>query len=148
MKRVFKDKPLTNLSLRRFEKPSGALADVSRRFCISIGLLQPGDSRDVVVDLFALFLRASKIKRYLTINEIYGYFSGLNKRGVARSNIRRNMLRLKSIGFIEKTGNGYRVKEWLTLSELFNEYIQYKVNPTLSRIDEYAKLIDSREDEK
>lgn len=145
MKRVFNDKPLINISLRKFEKPSSSFKESLRKFCISVGLLQPGDSRDIIIDLFSLFLRASKLKRYLTINEIYNYIGSIDKSGTAKSNIRRNMLRLKGINFIEKTGNGYRLREWLSLNELINDFTKFKIEPTIERIRDYAKLLDESE---
>ena len=53
-----RDTPLMEVTLRRYEKPVGLeQRELVRKFCLGIGLLQPGDSRDVVVDvLFALLL--------------------------------------------------------------------------------------------
>ena len=67
----------------------------------------------------------------------------LGKKGVSQSNMRRHLLRLKELDFIEKTPDGYRLREWLSLEELFKEFVKYKVEPTINRIIEYAKLIDN-----
>ena len=143
-RRVFKDTPVLDVSIRKFEKPTNPSFNMlMRRFCISVGLLQPGDSRDSIVDLLTLFFKAGKVKRYLTIEEIYKYMLELKKGGCAQSNIRRNLLRLKDIGFVEKTGNGYRIREWLSLSELIDEFARFKIQPTLERIKEYAKALDN-----
>jgi len=49
-KTISKDTPLAEIILRRYEKPTNlSERDLVRKLCFSIGLLQPGDSRDVVV---------------------------------------------------------------------------------------------------
>ncbi len=144
MRKSFHDAPVLDFSLRKFEKPSGSFNDFLRKFCISTGLLQPGDSRDVIVDLLLLFIKAGKAKRFLTINNIYKYLLDANKPGVSQSNARRHLLRLKEFDFIEKTNEGYRLREWLSLEELFKDFIKFKVEPTISRIIEYAALIDKQ----
>ena len=52
-KKVSKDIPLAEITLRKYEKP-GELSkrDLIKKLCLSVGLLQPGDSRDVIVDIF------------------------------------------------------------------------------------------------
>lgn len=143
MKTVFKDLPVLDLSLRKFEKPSGAREDLVRKFCISLGLLQPGDSRDFVVNLFDLFLRACAVKHYLTSDEVYSFAEKLDRRGNAPSNVRRNLLRLKNLGLIEKRPQGYRIREWLSLHDLFEQVKSFLVTPTLDRISEYCVAIDN-----
>jgi DNA-binding transcriptional ArsR family regulator len=142
MRKSFHDMPVFDLSLRRFEKPSGSFKDLLRKFCISVGLLQPGDSRDVIVDLLELFIKAAKEKKFLSTENIYSYVLRTNKKGVSQSNTRRHLFRLKEMDFIEKTSQGYRLREWLSLKELFSDLVKFKINPTISRIIEYASLID------
>ena len=49
--------PLSEITLRRYEKPYNLnRRDVVQKLCLSLGLLQPGDSRDVVVDIFYVLL--------------------------------------------------------------------------------------------
>ncbi len=141
--RKFHDLPINDISLRKFEKPSGNIKDIIRKFCISIGVLQPGDSRDIIVDLLILFLKGAKEKKFFSINEIYKYIINLNKKGTSPSNIRRHLKRLKDLDIIEKTPQGYRLREWLTLKEILNDFINFKVKPTLDRIHEYAIFIDN-----
>ena len=60
-KTIAKDTPLAEITLRRYEKPSNLKGrDLVRKLCLSIGLLQPGDSRDVVVDVLSVLLNAKK----------------------------------------------------------------------------------------
>ena len=60
-KTISKDTPLAEITLRRYEKPDN-LSDreLVRKLCLSIGLLQPGDSRDVVVDVLYVMLKNKK----------------------------------------------------------------------------------------
>lgn len=144
MRKSFHDVPVIDLSLRKFEKPQGSGEEIIRKFAISVGLLQPGDSRDVIVDLLTLFLRASKEKKFLDINDVYKHVLNINKTGVSQSNIRRHLLRLKDLDFIEKTPEGYRLREWLSFEDLIKDLVKYKIEPTMQRIIEYATLIDKQ----
>jgi len=70
-KTIAKDIPLAEITLRRYEKPAN-LSDreLIRKLCLSVGLLQPGDSRDVIVDVFTVIIKAKKDKTNLTSDEI------------------------------------------------------------------------------
>lgn len=144
MRKSFHDLPVLDVSLRKFETPAGAFTDLLRKFCISTGLLQPGDSRDVIVDMLTLFIRARREKKFLGIEEIYKFLYDVGKKGVSQSNTRRNLLRLKEMDFVEKMSEGYRLREWLSLENLFKEFVKFKIEPTASRILEYASLIDKQ----
>ena len=49
---VSKDIPLAEITLRKYEKPYNSdRRELVKKLCLSIGLLQPGDSRDVMVDV-------------------------------------------------------------------------------------------------
>src|SRR3989338_5158478 len=53
MTKISKDTPLAELTLRKYEKPyTMSRRDLMRKICLSTGLLQPGDSRDSIVDIF------------------------------------------------------------------------------------------------
>ena len=53
--KVAKDTPLMELTLRRYERPDKMEPrNLIKKFCLSVGLLQPGDSRDIIVDIFRL----------------------------------------------------------------------------------------------
>lgn len=142
MRKSFKDTPVLDISLRKFEKPSGDHDELLHKFCISIGLLQPGDSRDIIVDLLKLFLKARKVKRFMPVEQVYKYILDAQKPGASQSNIRRHLHRLKELEFVEKTGQGYRLREWLSLQELVKEFVKFKVEPTINRLIEYASVID------
>ena len=54
---ISKDTPLAELTLRRYEKPYDLTGrSLVKKLCLSLGLLQPGDSRDVIVDVLHVLL--------------------------------------------------------------------------------------------
>jgi predicted transcriptional regulator len=146
MGKVFQDKPITEITLRKFERPFNEdKNNLIRKFIISLGLLQPGDSRDVIVDIFKLFLESKKTKQVLTSKEIEEKLKNVRSEGTASSNVRRQILRLEHVGLIEKSQGGYRIKEFSDISYILEEHVrQFLVEPTLKRISEYAKEIDSK----
>lgn len=142
MKKVFKDKPLSEITLRRFEKPSDEnLKELSRKFLISTGLLQTGDGRDIISEIFYDFIASSKNKEYLPIDLIIKKFKDFD--GGTPNNIRRHILRLKEYGLIERTDYGYRMPDFMDLKELFKkEIIKEFIEPSINRIIEYCEKID------
>ena len=61
VKKASRDIPLQELTLRKYEQPHGLEErELVRKFLLSLGLLQPGESRDIIVDIFYLFLKARK----------------------------------------------------------------------------------------
>ena len=58
MAQISKDTPLAEITLRRYEKPSVSGRELIRKLCLSIGLLQPGDSRDVIVDVLMVMIKS------------------------------------------------------------------------------------------
>lgn len=146
---ISKDIPLAEVTLRRYEKPKSSDRDLIRRLCLSIGLLQPGDSRDVVVDVLHILLKAKKEKKMLHSEEIRNMVIEQRKAlnlpilGVAGSNIRRQLKRLKDLFLIESQANTYRINEFSGLSEIFNEKIKdYYLNSIVSRVREYCQKVD------
>src|SRR3989344_6725947 len=114
--RVSKDLPLTELTLRRYERPSDIKGrELVKRLCLSLGLLQPGDSRDVVVDVLMVLLEARKSKEELDSDIVRERVIDMRKRhnipvlGIAHSNIRRQLKRLKDIFLIENNVTKYRI---------------------------------------
>jgi DNA-binding transcriptional ArsR family regulator len=143
VKKVFNDKPLGEITIRRFEKPSNEdLRELSRKFLISIGLLQTGDGRDIISEIFYEFIISSKNHEYLPIDLIIEKFKDYN--GGTSSNIRRHLRRLKDSELIERTEYGYRIVEFMPIKELFNsKIIKNMIEPAINRIIEYSEKIDS-----
>jgi hypothetical protein len=148
VKTISRDTPLAELTLRKYEKPTNLKGrELVRKFCLSIGLLQPGDSRDVVVDVLHVFL-INKGKE-LTSVEIEKLVienrekHSLNILGVAPSNIRRQILRLRDSFIIEKNSNYYRINEGASIKELFLEKVEkYYFSSILDRVKEYVEKVD------
>lgn len=149
-KTISKDIPLTEITLRRYEKPANLSGrELVRKLCLSVGLLQPGDSRDAVVDVLSVLIKAKKEKRDLTSDEICTLVIderkklGLPMLGIASSNIRRQLKRLKDLLLVEKRLNAYRIIEFCSLNEIFEEKIEKFLVPAINaRIKEYLKKID------
>ena len=148
---ISKDIPLAELTLRKYEKPAN-LSDreLIRKLCLSIGILQPGDSRDVIVDIFYVSLEASKERKHLSMKDIETAVVDLRKRfnlplvGITAPNITRQVRRLKDISLLEKAVSGYRVTEFSSLHDLFEEKIESTILISInSRIKDYLKKIDN-----
>lgn len=150
--KVARDIPLSELTLRRYEKPLKLKdRELVRKLCLSLGLLQEGDSRDVVVDVLFVLLKSRKRKKVLTVSEIEDAVIKNRKLhklpvlGVASSNIRRQLKRLKDLFLVEKLGKGYRITEFTTLSEIFHDRIEkFLLDSTLQRIREYLVRTDEQ----
>jgi len=103
MGKISRDTPLAEITLRRYEKPTMKDRDLVRKFCLSLGLLQPGDSRDVVVDVLHVLLKARQEKEELHSEEVKNKVMDVRKNsklpmlGIASSNIRRQLKSLKDL---------------------------------------------------
>jgi len=142
-----RETPISEITLRRYEKPYEAgKRELLKKACLSLGLLQPGDSRDVVVDVLYILLEA---KKALNSEDIVKGVLELRKNeklpetGTAPSNIRRQMRRLREMMLVEKDKNSYRITEGMKLTEIFDEKIQgIMLKAISSRIREYLERID------
>lgn len=140
--------PLSELTLRKYEPPRElARRELVRKFCLSLGLLQPGDSRDVIVDVALVLLSA---KEPLTARDIEKQVIDSRENakaamlGVAPSNIRRQILRLRELFLIEKVVNTYRVRENQRLEQIFEEHIEkYYLASITKRVKEYLAAVDT-----
>ncbi len=149
--KISKDTPISEITLRRYEKPYDlGKRDLVRKLCLSSGLLQPGDSRDVIVDILYVLLEAKKDNLLLSSEQIRDKVVGLRKFyklpqiGVASSNIRRQIKRLRDLFLVEKVRNTYRITEFEGISVIFNEKIeQYLLASLLDRVREYCNKIDA-----
>ncbi len=138
------------LTLRRYEKPTTINErELVRKVCLSVGLLQPGDSRDIVVDVLNILIKAKKEQKNLTSDEICNLVIEERKRlrlpmlGIAASNIRRQLKRLKDLFLVEKRLNAYRIAEFSNLYDIFEEKIEKLLVPSINaRIKEYLKKLD------
>jgi len=145
-----KDIPLSEITLRKYEKPSGLeKRELVRKICLSLGLLQLGDSRDVIVDIFMVLIDANKNREKLTSNEIGKRVGVIRKKysletkGLAESNIRRQLKRLRDGMLVDKQGNDYYLHENESLRDIFENNIERFVIPQIiERVKEYLSELD------
>lgn len=139
MKTKSKDIPLAEITLRKYEKPVSKQGkrESMKKICLSVGLLQPGDSRDIIVDILHVLADAEK----LTSDEIkrlvikYRKKAKLPLLGIADSNIRRQLKRLRDLFLIEKIKNHYRVAENEDFINIFEEKIEkYYLKNIIERV--------------
>ena len=148
--KISRDTPLQELTLRRYEKPYNLeKRELVRKLCLSSGLLQPGDSRDIIVDILYVLLQAKKENEELSSEDVKDEVLELRKNygldisGTASSNIRRQIKRLRDMFLVEKIRNNYRITEFENISVLFNDKIkEYLLQSVLERVNDYYKKID------
>jgi predicted transcriptional regulator len=145
-----KDLPLSEITLRKYERPENlGERELVRKICLSLGLLQLGDSRDVIVDILLVLVNAQKNKESLDSEEIgkrveeLRRIHSLDNRGLAESNIRRQLKRLRDFMLIDKSENKYYLSEQSTLKEIFTQSIEKFIIPqTIERIKEYLEVLE------
>ena len=148
--KVVREQPLAEIILRKYELPRRARErELVKKVCLSLGLLQPGDSRDVVVDVLHVLLKSRKRRKLLTVSEIEKKVVQNRKlhripmQGIASSNIRRQVKRLRNILLIEKIKTGYRIAEFMSLQKIFSDRIENVIVPNIvQRIREYLQKTD------
>jgi len=148
---MVRDIPLNEITLRKYEKPYDASKrETARKVCLSLGLLQPGDSRDIIVDILLVLDEARKQKLMLSSFEIKDKADAIRKqnsleiKGLAESNIRRQLKRLRDAMIAEKLENKYRLSEFLPISEIFTTKIEkFLVPQIIERTKEYLNKLDA-----
>lgn len=148
---ISKDTPLAEITLRKYEKPGNLdKRELVRKLCLSTGLLQPGDSRDVVVDILHVLIDMQKAKKMLNSEEIRYEVTKNRKRrklpmlGIASSNVRRQLLRLRDMFLVEKVANNYRINENASLKDIFSEKIEkYYLASIKDRVKEYFDAFEN-----
>lgn len=147
---VFKETPLSEITFRKYEKPGDLKPrEVVRKFCLSVGLLQPGDSRDVIIDILYVLLKSRKKKNLMNIEEIEEKviknrkLHNVELKGIASSNIRRQIRRMKELLLIEKRGTSYRIAEFDSVQNIFVDKIEnVLLKQTIDRAKEYCSKLD------
>lgn len=142
------DTPLGELTLRKYEPPRrDDERELVRKLCLSMGVLQPGDSRDVVVDVLLVLCRADGLLSAKDVEHAVidaREAAGLPMLGVAPSNIRRQLLRLRDIFLVEKVKNEYRLREDAPLIKVFEEHVErYYLRSITDRVKEYLRAVDA-----
>lgn len=143
---VSKDMPLAEITLRKYEKPYDLdKRELVKKLCLSIGLLQPGDSRDVIVDVLLTLTESKEPIDSKQIEENVIKTRKLNNlelKGIASSNIRRQIKRLKDLFLIENLNNKYRISENDSLINIFEEKIEkFYIRSIIERVKEYFRAV-------
>jgi DNA-binding transcriptional ArsR family regulator len=142
-----RERPLEEITLRKYEKPFGLEGrELTRKFCLSLGLLQPGDGRDGIVDVLHVVAHSKKpldltelSKQALAFRKAHNLPAG----SVSPSNVRRHLRRLKHLYLIEKKHGGYAITEGDSLAALIDARLtKYVLASTTERIKEYAIALD------
>jgi len=136
--------------MRRYERPYALpKRELVRKFCLSVGLLQPGDSRDIVVDVLFVLLEAKREQKKLSSEEIreevisFRQAEKLSDAGTAGSNIRRQLKRLRVLQLVEKIKNDYRISEFYPMQEIMSTKVEkLMLASILERVREYSVEID------
>ncbi len=147
---MVKEMPLGEITLRKYEKPyDSSKRELVRKICLSLGLLQPGDSRDTIVDIMLVLEEARNKKEWLSSFSIRDKVEELRKKnsleakGLAESNIRRQLKRLRDAMMVDKQSNLYRMSEFESLSLIFSTKIEnFLIPQTIERIKEYLGKLD------
>ena len=143
-----RDIPLGEITLRRYEKPyQASQREIIKKVCLSLGLLQPGDSRDIMVDMLLVLEQARQTTSWLSSFEIRDKIQAIRKeeKGLAESNIRRQLKRLRDSMLVDKQGNKYRMSEFAPLSEIFETKIEnFLIPQTIGRIKEYLSHLENQ----
>ncbi|MGB9707859.1 MAG: hypothetical protein ACPLXC_00830 [Candidatus Pacearchaeota archaeon] len=145
-----KERSLSEITLRKYEKPYElSQRDLLKKICLSLGLLQPGDSRDIIVDILQVLFEHRKQKQELTTEQIKERAIANRKRanleikGIADSNIRRQLKRLRDLFLVEKENNLYRIAEFDSLEEIFSKKIEkFYIASIIERIKEYLAVLE------
>ena len=143
-KKSLKDIPLQEITLRKYEIPTALdYRELARKFLLSIGMLQPGDSRDIIVDVYFEILGRYKQASGATLEELERALEG--RAGASSPNIRRQLRRLVAIKLIVKQEDKFMVSEGGNISEIINNYLDmFVVRPTVERIKQYAEALQNR----
>ena len=144
------DIPLAEITLRRYEKPYQTdKRELMKKICLSLGLLQPGDSRDVIVDVLLVLENARKERKQVTSDEVKRLVEenrtkhNLEMKGIAESNIRRQLKRLGDMMILDKKGNLYNLSEFSSIQEIFKNKIERFIIPQcVERVKDYLAELE------
>ena len=98
-----------------------------------------------------VLIEANDHKEEITSDEIRKRVGAMRKKyslddkGMAESNIRRQLKRLRDNMFIEKTGNNYYLTEHLSLKEIFENNVERFIIPQIiERVKDYLGELDEK----
>jgi|SRR3989338_3305348 len=147
---MVREEPLHEITLRKYEKPYNASKrELVKKVCLSLGLLQPGDSRDIIVDVLLVLDNARAEKLEMTSFDVIDKIKilrkehSLDEKGLAESNIRRQLKRLRDLMLVDKKNNLYRLSEFESISTLFKKNVEgFLIPQTIERVHEYLNHLE------
>ena len=102
-----------------------------------------------MVDVFEVLIKSRKRRKLLPVSEIERKVIQNRKLhkvtmlGVASSNIRRQIKRLRNLLIVDKIKSSYRISEFMPLQQIFSQKIEKVILPNITRrIDEYLQKAD------
>jgi DNA-binding transcriptional ArsR family regulator len=154
--KVVRESSLGEITLRKYEKPyQFNKRELARKICLSLGLVQPADSRDIVVYILLTLIEARNEKKELNLEKIKKRAIEIRKgnnielKGIADSNIRRQLKKLRDLFLVEKIANNYRITGFENLEKIFEDKIEkFYVISIIERIKEYLREIEKNKDNK
>jgi len=129
-----REKPITEVTLRKYEPPGDAFDTNIRRFLLSLGLIRPGDKNSPVEVI---------LKTILTYGKPVAIRDLAKQTGISESGVRYHVLRLKTMRLVEGHGK-YQIAEG-DLSLAFKIFRKYALEDVLDRISDYAEKLTSPE---
>lgn len=130
------EKPLVEITLAKFDRPHGVKKDeLLRRFCVSLGLLQAGDSRDLMPKILDAMLEN---REPLTLNQLMKHLPK-----AAPSGVRRHLRRMIDLRLVERHKTRYRLAEGESL-EFIVKYLlkRYIDEEIFDRLEDYANALE------
>ncbi len=100
------------------------------------------------MDILHVLVKAKKQKKELSSDEIEKEVIEARKRqklalhGIASSNIRRQIKRLRDLFIVEKVKNNYRINEFDELGTIFEEKInKFYISSIVDRVKDYFEVL-------
>lgn len=133
------DLPLAEITLRKFERPENIdKKTLIRRFCISLGLINPGDNRTGVVEVFQTIFDSNEP---LDAEQVFE----LLEKKLALSGIRRHLRRLEERKLLDHKKTKYSIAESgnlvYSMKYALKEHI---IDDIFNRLLEYAEALQNK----
>lgn len=134
---------IESIHLRLYEKSPGKGREAIEKIACSLGLIQTNDSRDTIIDVLHIMLKASKTKTWLSSKDIGKLTNNTrqenNLKVTADSNIRRILKFLQDQKIVEKEKAKYRIIGFDYARML--EEKRKTSEKILQRIEEYCRTV-------
>ncbi|MGM5483677.1 MAG: hypothetical protein ACQER9_02035 [Nanobdellota archaeon] len=142
------DKPIKEYVFRLYEKPVGKNKDdIARIACLSCGLIDPFKHNYVIPEILVILNNKRKFKEWIGSQILRKDLINsrnekkLSLKGTSYPNIRRSLKLLRDFGFVEKEKAKYRIKNFKSLDEVFEDIVCNDINKVFYRVKEYLKCV-------